>query len=523
MNPNNPLTKGPLVWILAAGILVGAGATASVMGKKNGSPARFAIPNVSVATPRPVGQMTTENLDLVRTLDDAFANLADAAKPAVVHIRVRNSGNASRSGMRQAIGGEGSGFIFRPDGYIVTNDHVVGGFDTVTVILYDGREFPGKVVRAEDSDIAVVKIDANSLPTLQFADSDQVRAGQFAIAVGAPYGLENTVTVGHVSATQRENQIPDPNTGKVRLYADLIQTDTSINVGNSGGPLMNIDGHVIGINSAIFSPTGTSAGIGFAISSNHARLLAETLIEKGKIARGYLGILPQNLKISQAKALGVEKGALVADLPNDGPAAMAGIKKGDVVVKINSQNIDSQVDLRNAMIKYGPGTKVEIEVIRDRQSKKFNVTAKEPPVAPTMNVPQFQRGNPGGDNELDVDDFPGFHDFPKVDSRDQVPTPSGGARLGVEVGGIDDASRKTHGIPQGVQGAVVNSVIPRSAADNAGIQVGDVVTELDGEKIEDAASLAAAMKKVKGGETKRVKYLRFNAGAKVEMDREVRF
>ncbi|MBC8063263.1 MAG: trypsin-like peptidase domain-containing protein, partial [Chlorobia bacterium] len=331
MNPINSNSKGPLAWILAAGVLIGAGATASVIGAKGGSTASLPLPKVSISSPRPVGQLRTESLEMVKALDESFANLAESVKPAVVHIRVQNSGARNMLGERQAIGGEGSGFIFRPDGYIITNDHVVGGFEKVTVILFDGREFPGKVLRAEDSDIAIVKIDAKDLPSLPFADSNQVRAGEFAMAVGAPYGLESTVTVGHVSATQRSNQIPDPNSGRVRVYSDLIQTDTAINVGNSGGPLLNIEGQVVGINSAIFSPTGTSSGIGFAIASNQARLLAETLIEKGKIVRGYLGILPANLKQFRAKALGVEKGAFVEDLPSDGPAAIAGIKKGDVV------------------------------------------------------------------------------------------------------------------------------------------------------------------------------------------------
>ena len=519
----NPITRGPLVWILAAGVLIGAGATASVIGNKNAPTTAYVPPSVTLTAPKPIGQMSAENMDLVRTLDESFANIAEAAKPAVVHIRVQNSGSRSPLGMRQAVGGEGSGFIFRPDGYIVTNDHVVGGFEKVTVILYDGREFPGKVTRAEDSDIAIVKIDAKSLPTLQFADSGRVRTGQFAIAVGAPYGLENTVTIGHVSATQRENQIPDPNTGKVRLYADLIQTDTSINVGNSGGPLLNIDGQVIGINSAIFSPNGTSAGIGFAISSNHARLLAETLIEKGEIVRGFLGILPQNLKISQAKALGVESGAFVAEVPNDGPAAMAGIKQGDVVVRINSLPINSQVDLRNAMVKYGPGTKVEVEVIRDRQRKTFTVTAKEPPAMPSARSPQIDRENPHGDMELDIEDFPGFKDFPRVRTPNEAPVQTDRVRLGVEVGNVDESSLKTHKIPAGVKGAVVNSVMEGSPANEAGLEVGDVVIEFDGQKVEGSESLADAMRKVKRGDSKKVKYLRFENGSKLELEREIRF
>jgi serine protease Do len=516
MNPNNPFMKGPLVWILAAGIVIGAGATATVLKTKGGSNSSYQAPLVSLSSPKPVGQVHTESLDMVKALDESFANLADAAKPAVVHIRVQNSGARNQLGELQAIGGEGSGFIFRPDGYIITNDHVAGGFEKVTVILYDGREFPGKVLRVEDSDIAVVKIDAKDLPTLPFADSNQVRAGEFAIAVGAPYGLENTVTVGHISATQRSHQIPDPNLRKVRNYTDLIQTDAAINVGNSGGPLLNIEGQVVGINSAILSPSGTSGGIGFAISSNQARLLAETVIEKGKVERGFLGIAPENLKSFQARQLGVEKGALVADLPSDGPAAIAGIKKGDVVVRINSIPVDSQVDLRNAMIKYGPGSKVEVEVIRDKQSKTFSVTAKTPPVNPQMTTPK--------ESKVDIDDFPGFKDFPRGVNPDELPNRPSNPRLGVEVGNADETNRKTHNIPAGVSGAVINSVAPRSMADSLAMQVGDVIIEIDGKKIGSAAELASAMRSVKWGDSKSIKFLRFSKdGSRQQYERNMTF
>lgn len=522
MKPENQFIKGPYIWIVAAGVLIGAGATASVMGTKGVQSTSMPAPFVDVSTPRPVGQLRTENFDMVRALDESFANLSEIAKPAVVHIRVQNSGSRSVGGMRQAMGGEGSGFIFRPDGYIVTNDHVVGGFEKVTVILYDGREFPGKVLRAEDSDLAVVKIEADNLPTLPFADSSKVRTGQFAIAVGAPYGLENTVTVGHVSATQRENQIPDPNTGKLRLYSDLIQTDTAINVGNSGGPLLNIDGEVIGINSAIFSPTGTSGGIGFAISSNNARLLAETLIEKGKVVRGFLGILPSNLKSSQAAALGVEKGAYVADLPSDGPAAIAGIKKGDVVIRINSLPIENQVDLRNAMIKHGPGSKLQVEVVRDRERKVFNFVAKDAPQVPSMLAPQGSNRRPNLP-DIDIDDFPGFKDFPRVDGSDEVPSVPRSPRLGLEVGDVNETSRATFKLPAGTKGAIVNSVAGNSVADKNGIKVGDIVVEFDGRPIEDAEDLAEAVKGVEWGAQKSVKILRFKDGSRTELTREVTF
>jgi serine protease Do len=517
MNPNNPFTKGPLVWILAAGILVGAGATATVMSSKKGTPIASGLPapTVSVSEPKPVGQLKTESLDMVKALDESFANLADAAKPAVVHIRVQNSGNRNMYGERQAIGGEGSGFIFRPDGYILTNDHVVGGFEKVTVILFDGREFPGKVLRVEDNDIAVVKIDAKDLPTLPMADSSQVRAGEFAIAIGAPFGLESTVTIGHISATQRMNRIPDPNSGKMRDYTDLIQTDAPINVGNSGGPLLNIEGQVVGINSAIFSPTGTSGGIGFAISSNQARLLAETVIDKGKVDRGYMGVVPENLKLYQAKAMGQDSGALLTVVGSDSPAALGGLKEGDIVVRIGTLPIKSQVDLRNAMIKYGPGSKVDVEVVREKEHKTFSISVKQPPPPKSQQQPQVQMP--------DMDDFQGFKAFPKVDSPDNFPALPGNARLGVEVGNVDATSRKTYDIPSGVTGAVVNSVAPNSVADRVGLKPGDVISEVAGQKVSTAEDLANAMKKVNWGDTKSIKFHRSEKGASVTMERTIKF
>lgn len=524
MNPKKIFSNGPLVWILAAGVLIGAGTTASVMGSPKKGGTSFASPFVGVSNPQPVSQLNANSLEMVRALNESFATLAEVAKPAVVHIRVQNSGNRNSRGELQAMGGEGSGFIFRPDGYIITNDHVVGGFEKVTVTLYDGREFPGTVIRAWDSDLAVVKIDANDLPSLPFADSEKVRAGEFAVAVGAPFGLENTVTVGHVSATQRENQIPDPATGRFRNYSDLIQTDASINVGNSGGPLLNVDGQVIGVNSAIFSLTGSSAGIGFAISSNQARLLAETLIEKGKVVRGYLGIAPTNLKIHQAKELGVEKGAFVASAPSDGPAAIAGVKEGDVVVRIGNLPVRSQVDLRNAMIKFGPGSKIDVEVVRNKQRKTFTVTAKEPPpapAAPTSPFNQNRRGNRAP--EIDIDDFPGFKDFPRVEIPGQTPDMGIRPRLGVEIGDVNETSQKTFNIPSGTVGAVVNGVAAGSPAQRMGLQLGDVITEIDGVKVRNAEDLANAVKKIQWGQTKRIKARRFENSTETIIERDVTF
>ncbi len=517
----NSYLKGPLIWILFAGILVGAGTTASVMGSRD-TKSSFSSPSVSVSNPRPVSQLNVESLATAKALDESFANLADAVKPAVVHIRVQNTAARNSTGERQLVGGEGSGVVFRPDGYIITNDHVVGGFDKVTVILYDGREFEGKVTRAEDSDIAVVKIDAKDLPTLPLADSNGVRTGEFAMAIGAPFGLDNTVTVGHISALQRTNEIPDPNSGKVRMYWDLIQTDAPINMGNSGGPLVNIEGEVVGINTAIFSPTGTSGGIGFAISSNQARLLAETLIEKGKVTRGYLGVGPDNLKIYQHELLGVNSGAVVKELPSDGPAAMAGIQKGDVITRINTIAVNSQVDLRNAMIKYGPGTKVEVEVVRDKQHRTFQVTAKEPP-APQAPVRQNPLDDNGSDNPFF--DVPGYKDSPKLGDPNEIPRRLfGKVRLGVMAEDVTETARAQFHIPANVNGAVVGQVLPDSPASKAGLKPGDVIVGIGSDTITSAKDLSSAMQSAKSGEKRSIHIFRYGTDSSVtKMDVDVEF
>jgi serine protease Do len=250
---------------------------------------------------------------------------------------------------------------------------VVGGFDSVKVVLNDGRELDGKVIRAEDIDLAVVKVDATDLPTLPFGDSSKVRPGQFSMAVGSPFGLDNTVTFGHISALGRTNQIRDERLNLNRDYPDLIQTDTAINMGNSGGPLVNVRGEVIGINTAIFSPSGMNNGIGFAIPSNTARLIADKLITDGKVRRGAMGLLPQTLPIYKRKELGVDGGASVQQVVNGTPAAIAGIKQGDVIVRIGNIPVKNETDVRDAMLNYAPGEKVEVEVVRDKQSKTFTV------------------------------------------------------------------------------------------------------------------------------------------------------
>ncbi|HVL38232.1 MAG TPA: trypsin-like peptidase domain-containing protein [Fimbriimonadaceae bacterium] len=535
------LTPNRIYWALGAGIAVGAASMAAVL---NGGVVRqaHAGPSPDIKT---ISSIAPNDMATLRSLDSSFAGLAEYVAPSVVHIKSESQISRDGAGRLRTLGGQGSGVIYRPDGYIITNDHVVAGFEAVTVVLKDGREFKGKVIGAPDSDIAVVKIEATGLPAAEFGDSGKVRPGQFAVAVGSPFGLENSVTIGHVSGLGRSSAIPDARlNGFVRQYPDLIQTDASINMGNSGGPLLNVEGEVIGINTAIFSETGGSVGIGFAIPANQARLIADLLIQKGKIERGFLGLLPENLKEYQKAELKVSSGAFVADDPQPGgPADKAGIKKGDVIVRIGTHEIRNQLDLRNAMLRYAPGTKVPIELVREGARKTVEVTVAElpahmrapkpgeaPRTQPNARTPrQFSpeipeelrkrleelHQNPEMFRDLD----PFFFDRERSPN---APEPSESRpRLGVGVEDANARTRKEFDLPEGVEGVVVISVAPGSVAQRYGIEVGDVIQEFGGKKIKSASELVKAMEASKSGDRLQVKTLRVKDGVRLEKSLDV--
>ncbi len=520
-------TKGKsIAVVLGLGVAIGAVTMAVIQDGKIFPRAQAQNP----ATVRTVGTANEESLATLRSLDDAFASITDFAMKSVVHIRSENGRGTDGSGRFVGpAGGEGSGAIYRPDGYIITNDHVVADFEKVTVTLSDGRSFQGKVIRDEDVDIAVVKIEAKDLPAIALADSGKVRAGQFAIAMGSPFGLENSVTIGHISALNRESQVPDPRMkAGVRYYSDLIQTDASINMGNSGGPLINVDGQIIGINSAIFSHTGDSVGIGFAIPSNQAKLIADTLIEKGKIVRGYLGIDPDNLKPYQKKEKGLEGGALVAPIPNDqsSPARDAGLKEGDVIVRVGSMPIQNQQDLRNSMLRYAPGESVEVEYVREGQKKTAKVKLTERPRPQQPASRSRVQPNAPDESNPDLQDLRRWRDriFGGGGSEDNVaPLREGQARLGVGVDSLTPTNRKQFKVPADVQGAVVTSVEPGSVAQRLGLEVGDVIQRIGSTTIGSGKDVADAMKDVKWGERRTIKFARYGQGSMMSQDLSVTF
>jgi serine protease Do len=272
--------------------------------------------------------------------------------------------------------GLGSGFIVSQDGFIVTNAHVVENAEDITVRLSDKREFKAKVVGADTrSDIAVIKIDATQLPVVRIGDTGKLRVGEWVIAIGSPFGFSNTVTAGIVSAKSRENLSQDPNLDAI----PFIQTDVAVNPGNSGGPLLNMKGEVIGINSQIFSRTGAFAGISFAIPIDYAFNVADQLMKTGRVTRGRIGVSISNVTRDLAESLGLGKpmGAAVGTVEENSPAAKAGLEAGDVILKIDGRNIEGSADLSRTIRALKPGTKVTLNVWRGGKTRDVPLTVAE--------------------------------------------------------------------------------------------------------------------------------------------------
>ena len=347
--------------------------------------------------------------------------------------------------------GLASGVIVTDDGYILTNNHVVDSADSVQVTLPDGREFTAKVVGKDPkSDLAVVKVDATGLSAITLSDSDKIEVGDVVLAIGNPFGIGQTVTSGIVSATGRSTHGLD--------YEDFIQTDAAINPGNSGGALVDLNGRLVGINTAILSRTGGNQGIGFSIPVNMARDVMESLVRDGKVTRGFIGVRIQDVtpKLARQFKLGDSKGALIAEVTPRGAAEKAGVRSGDVITEVNGREVHDSQHLKNAVARVRPGETATLRVLRDGEVKVIKVKVGERPE----------------DKEL----------------ADAEPTADGesGTLNGVAVADIDSRTRREFQIPESVKGAVVTSVEPQSAAADAGVQAGDVILEINRKKVASA-------------------------------------
>ena len=400
-----------------------------------------------------------------------FTELVDNVSPAVVNISTRSSQSSSRPQKMpdlqnlppffreffergvpmppQEREGRslGSGFIISKDGYVLTNNHVVEGAETVIVRLNDRREFIAEIVGTDPrSDVAVLKLDATDLPVAKIADSDDVKRGQWVVAIGSPFGFDYSVTAGIVSATGRA--LPDES------YVPFIQTDVAINPGNSGGPLFNLDGEVVGINSQIFTRSGGFMGLSFAIPMNLAMNVAEQIQEDGVVRRGWLGVLIQEVNRDLALSFGLEKpmGALIAQASSSGPGGKAGIQPGDIIVRFNGKDVERSSDLPPMVGLVRPGTTVPVDVVRQGDRLTIDVTIEQLPEA--NQVAQAMSSQPKAILGMTVDDVP-----ESLQSENNL------------------------------QGGILVKEVGDDPALSAGLRAGDIITQVGGREISEVSDL----------------------------------
>ncbi len=344
--------------------------------------------------------------ELLTKIGDAMAKIAERVTPAVVNISTTRTvktprnplfedpffkrffGEGHEGAQRRKANSLGSGFIATSDGYIITNNHVVEGAEDILVKLADNREYKGKVIGVDSrTDVAVIKINEKNLPTIPWGNSDKLKVGEMILAVGNPYGLSHTITMGIISALGRVGM-------GISDYENFIQTDAAINPGNSGGPLVNIKGEVIGVTNAIFSTSGGYQGIGFAIPSNMVKNVMDSIISQGKVVRGWLGVQIQPLTADLAKQFGLkdDNGVLLVDVAEGGPAAKAGMKGGDVVVEYDGKKINDPFHFKNMVAETKPGKQVPIKIIREGNLLTENVTIGELPTE-TQALPSVEIDN----------------------------------------------------------------------------------------------------------------------------------
>ena len=446
--------------------------------------AAFAVMNHSNAPVAVVARADT-NSQRVSQLSNSFADIIEKASPAVVEISMTRVIKASEQQtnnpflsdpfFRQFFGGQGmrprdqreeglgSGVIISPAGYIVTNNHVVDKATSLKVTLSDGRDFPAKLVGADpQTDVAVVKINANALPTLPFANSDGARVGDLCFAIGNPFGQSHTVTMGIVSAKGRN--LPFEGAGRIQ---DFIQTDASINPGNSGGALINARGEMIGMNTMILTGGGASfggeagnIGIGFAVPSNLTKQVMDQLLKNGKVSRGYIGVTLEAVNPELAQQFGLKDthAAVITQVVPGKPGDKAGLKVGDAVVGIDGQKIEDSNDLTLKVTEHTPGSTVSLDVIRNGQPMKVNVTLAQRPTAANFGEPGIQEEN--GNNEPDNGKGGGSN--------------IGKTAYGLTVETLSSDLTQQLQLPGNTHGVVIDSVDPDSPAADA-VTRGDVI------------------------------------------------
>ena len=359
----------------------------------------------------------------------------------------------------------GSGVIVSPEGYVLTNNHVVDGATDVKVTLSDKRELKAKIIGTDPkTDVAVLKLEGANFPAITLGDSSKVQVGDYALAIGDPFGVGQTVTMGIVSAKGRGNL-------GIEDYEDFIQTDAPINPGNSGGALVNDRGELVGINTAILSHgSGGNEGIGFAIPVNLARSILGQILDHGKVTRGYLGVLIQPITPAMAKELGLSKlqGALVGDVSPKGPAQASGVQRGDVILSINGNAVTDSNELRNTISMMQPGETVKLEISRNGSTKDLNVKLGELPLS-------------------------------KEEAQNQHAGASKDALEGVRVQNLDAETTAQLQLPESTKGVVVTGIDPSSPKADSGLQKGDVIQEVNHQPVRNVAEFEQAMRKASNG------------------------
>jgi len=460
---------------------------------------------------------------LARGTPESFADLAEQLMPAVVNITTSQLMQQSDmpempqfpegspfkeffeeffNQQRQRNGEEptrratslGSGFIIDAAGYVVTNNHVIAEADEIKVVLNDDTELKAEVVgRDPKTDLALLKVESEkSLPFVSFGDSDTVRVGDWVLAIGNPFGFGKTVTAGIISARSRDLEAGP--------YDDFLQTDAPINRGNSGGPLFNLDGKVIGINTAIFSPSGGSVGIGFATPARLAEHVIGQLRQSGRVQRGWLGVRIQSVDEDIAEGFGLSEptGALVASVTAGGPAEQAGIVAGDVIVSFDGKPIPTMRMLPRVVAETDVGKAVKVEIVRQGERLTFDVTLGEMPA----------------DDELAA-----LEAGPEVAPS----APQAVEALGMTLGDLTEEAKAQYGLDPGATGAVVTAVDPNSAAAAAAIAEGDLIMDVQQRRIAVAADVARIVDEAKAGAAKKIVVLVDRAGDRrfVALDADV--
>jgi serine protease Do len=443
--------------------------------------ASTAVPPAANTVPTPAS--TAAPAPMVSGLPD-FTGLVERYGPAVVNVQVvegkRSTGRAQGPGQEDPFGdffrrfgipnmpnqpqprsqpparGVGSGFVVTADGYIMTNAHVVRDATEVVVKMTDRREYPAKVIGIDDrTDVAVIKIDGKNLPTVRIGDPAALRPGQWVVAIGSPFGMENSVTAGIVSATART--LPS------EQYVPFIQTDVAVNPGNSGGPLFNLSGEVVGINSQIYSQSGGYMGLSFAIPIDVANGVRTQLVAKGRVTRGKIGVGLQPMDAALAESFGLDRprGALIGSVEKGGPADKAGVKEGDIIVGVDGRRIESDIELPAIISSIAPGKDTTLDIWRDRNTRK--VTARVTEMKEDGAKSESQSGGGGGAEPASL----GLSVRPlQPDEKQQVDT----------------------------EGTLVVEDVDGPAA-RAGIQPGDIILGVNGTRVKSAAELSAAAKK----------------------------